>query len=252
MASALQEILNKKKTEGQQESKDQPGTATTPASTGPVSTSLEQAQNPTLSAEELAQREKEAQAVAKQSGAAQTPSIGAVETGMMASIVNTKDHQTEAQQQTQRTEVSTNVDILDNEPRGSASDVKTPNPPNGTLPNSNLILQDDKDSPMYAAADQRAAGLAQLDKANEEAEKWAASEARRQRMLANRPQDSDLDHNEEDGAAPEGGWKATGIKQIAMPNGNWFKAVNGYFVPENEEQTEQLEYFASKGLVEKP
>ena len=56
MASALQEMLNKKK-EGQDTKKDEASTASTPASTGPVSSSLEQAQNPTASAEELAQRE---------------------------------------------------------------------------------------------------------------------------------------------------------------------------------------------------
>lgn len=214
---------------------------------------------------DMGQKEKEAKAVAESAGATEVPKVGAVETGVMTSILEQKNMPTPEEIQAQRTEVSTNVDILNTRLIGGGDNREglPQDPPTGTLPNSNMILENPDDSHMGQLDKQLQAGLAlnknptglsqdALDKANREAELWAEGEERRQRMLANRPQDTDLQYNELDGPAPAGGYKAVGITQIAMSNGSWFKAQNGYFVPENEEQYNELEHFVKKGLVEKP
>lgn len=263
MSSLTDKMLAKKKVEKDAEAKNQ-----NPAETGAASATVPVATSP----EDLKANEAAAQQVAKDAGATEVPKIGAVETGMMTSILEQKDMPTEEQIQAQRTETSTNVDILETRLIGGGDNRAglPADPPTGTLPNSGMILENEQDSVMRAREEQQRAGLnlglnRQVDAdgkpklSDEEAERiereaaaWADGEGRRQRMLAGRPQDTDLMHNEEDGPAPAGGFKAVGITQIAMPNGAWFKSVNGYFVPETEEQEKELDYYIRKGLVEKP
>jgi len=211
-----------------------------------------------------------AKQVAKDAGATQTPSVGAVESGIMTSILEQKDMPTDSQIQAQRTETSTNVDVLETRLIGGGDNrAGIPHdPPNGTLPNSGMVLENHVDSVMGKGEAERQAGLnlglnrqvdadgkpklsdTEAERIEREAAAWADSEGRRQRMLAGRPQDSDLLHNEEEGAAPAGGYKAVSVFQIVMPNGSWFKAKNGYFVPETQEEEDQLKYYIDKGYVE--
>lgn len=210
----------------------------------------------TLAPNEQTQKEKEqnlasTQQVAEDAGTKQVPGPGSVETGIQHSIVQS-GASTDAEKQAERTEVDTHLTIVE-EPRGS--DLAAPNPPNGTLPNSHLVYEGEEGSVMHKHGASLQAGLAQNKLSPEEEEKRIAEvegELRRQRMLSGFPQDTDLNLQQEEAEKPEGGWKATGLFRIIKKNGSVFAAKNGYFVPTDDEEQEQLEYFESKGLVEKP
>lgn len=208
------------------------------------------------SEEEKAQTLKATQKVAEEAGTKQSPEAptgpGApIASGIQNSIVQS-GAETDAQKQTERTEVDTHLTTVE-EPRGS--DVSAPNPPNGTLPNSNLVYYGEEGSVMHKHGASLQAGLEQNKLAPEEEEriaKLAEGEARRQRMLSGFPQDTDLALETEEADKPAGGWKSTGLMRIVRKDGTVFKAVNGYFVPKTDEEKEHLEYFESKGYVQKP
>lgn len=255
MASTLQEQLAAKKADKEAADKKAAQAnqdTTTSAATGPATTTVPSE----VSKEEAAQNLKATQKVAEEAGTKQTPEAptgpGApIATGIQNSIVQS-GATTDAQKQVERTEVDPHLTIVE-EPRGS--DRSAPNPPGGTLPNSNLVYHGEEGSVMNNLHKNLTAGLEQ-NKLTPEQEKeiadLAEGEARRQRMLSGFPQDGDLAQQQEEADVPEGGWKATGIFRIVLQNGSVFKAENGYFVPSTEEEEKELKYFKTKGLVEEP
>lgn len=244
MASTLAEQLAAKKKAAEEQKKE----TQSPAETGAVSSTLV----PNIQSEkEKEQNLASTQQVAEDAGTKQTPGPGSVETGIQHSIVQS-GASTDAEKQAERTEVDPHLTIVE-EPRGS--DLSAPNPPNGTLPNSNLIYEGEEGSVMHKHGESLRAGLEQ-NKLSPEEEATRVAEAegelRRQRMLSGFPQDTDLALQQEEAEKPEGGWKATGIFRIIKKNGSVFAAKDGYFVPSDEEEQEHLEYYETKGLVEKP
>lgn len=206
--------------------------------------------------EEKAQNLKSTQQVAKDANTKQTPEAptgpGApIATGIQHSIVQS-GAQTDAQKQAERTEVDPHITIVE-EPRGS--DRSAPNPPMGTLPNSNLVYEGAEGSHMQKHTEMQQAGLAQNKLSPEEEEKQrllVEGEERRQRMLSGFPRAEDLAAEQEEAEKPEGGWKATGMQRVIRKDGTVLHAVKGYFIPRDEEDEKELEYFESKGLVEAP
>lgn len=247
MASTLAEQLAaKKKAAAEAEQNKNSETGTVSSTVAPS----------TPTAEEQAQTLKSTQQVAEDAGTKQQPQAptgpGApIATGMQHSIVQS-GATTDAEKQAERTEVDPHLTIVE-EPRGS--DRAAPNPPNGTLPNSHLVYEGEEGSIMHKHGESLRQGLAQNKLSPEEEDriaKLAEGEARRQRMLSGFPTDDDLRLQQEETEKPEGGWKATGIQRIVRKDGTTFHAINGYFVPSTEEEKEHLDYFESKGLVEKP
>lgn len=245
MASTLAEQLAAKK-KAQEEQKNTSETGAASNTLAPT----EQTQ------EEKAQALKATQQVAEDAGTKQQPEAptgpgAAIQTGIQHSIVQS-GATTDAEKQAERTEVDPHLTIVE-EPRGS--DLSAPNPPNGTLPNSHLVYEGEPGSVMHKHGESLQAGLAQnklSPEAEEELAKLAEGEARRQRMLSGFPTDDDLRLSQQEAEKPEGGWKATGLTRIVKKNGSVFAAKDGYFVPSDEEEEKELEYFESKGLVEKP
>jgi hypothetical protein len=88
------------------------------------------------------------------------------------------------------------------------------------------------------------------DEENQKAIKAYEGEQRRQRMLEGRPRDTDMAADQEDAGAPEGGYKSNGILRFVNALGNWVPAVNGYFVPANEEEKKILDHYVTTGVVE--
>lgn len=122
----------------------------------------------------------------------------------------------------------------------------------GMASSVDAAVQNQTADPMAALQAQQQAGLEQIEKAGEEAAKYAESEEKRQRMLEGRMNADDYRQMAEEADRPKGGYKSNGIVRFADSSGKWIYAVNGYFIPENEDEEKILKHYVKTGVVEEP
>ena len=81
----------------------------------------------------------------------------------------------------------------------------------------------------------------------------AARKASVQANLATAPMETLKEEKAPEAEAPQGGYKALRLTRFAKGNGELVVAVDGYFVPKDEEEYDMLEYYVTHGmLVEAP